>query len=128
MTCILSGAPREVHPCFATGTTDTIRSCNLSVSSYNKTWNNWPAYAHYRNTNCNQMTDKLHACWIQAEDQCFFFGQNIGYVTPTIICFHYLEKTISGSKYPKINKFFENRSSAEDIPLPTATIVERWYP
>ena len=41
-----------------------------------------------------------------------FYSRYIGDVTPEIIYFHYLKKTISGSKYPKNILFiFENRST-----------------
>ena len=34
-------------------------------------------------------------------DSGFFIDENVGKVNPEIICFHYLEKIFSRSKYPK---------------------------
>ena len=54
MTSTLSGAPIEVHPCFATSTNDTNRSCHLSLSDYNIVgikeivlWNTFPVCLLY---------------------------------------------------------------------------------
>ena len=39
-------------------------------------------------------------CGVRGYRQCFLFSQNIGYVTPIIIIFYYLEKIFSGAKSP----------------------------
>ena len=69
--------------------------------------------AHINLLNANFKRDETI---LKCASQCFLFNRNVGQVPPKIIHFHYLKKTVSGSKYPKNVSFsFENRRTGRQM-------------